>query len=236
MLSIIIPAYNDERQLFSLIGSILDQSFHNYELIIVDGGSKDKTRESARKIKKRLALSKFPIPMILKNYGRNNPQMQKNIGAALASGNVLLFITPDITLDSPNFLYAMMRILENQRFVGATCTICPKGNKARHSMSCFTSNNFLKALSKIGLPSSRPELQFVKLNPFFKARGFIGDDFTSSIYLASNVSRFGSMIYVSRMHAFSSGKRCAMAGYLNSVIMWPLCYLLHMAVASHQRS
>lgn len=44
-ISVIVPVYNGERYLHECIDSILIQSFTNFELILVDDGSKD---ESAR--------------------------------------------------------------------------------------------------------------------------------------------------------------------------------------------
>jgi glycosyltransferase involved in cell wall biosynthesis len=47
--SIIIPTYNSERALECCLGSILDQHFSEFEIIIVDGLSSDQTLEIAKK-------------------------------------------------------------------------------------------------------------------------------------------------------------------------------------------
>ena len=44
-ISIIIPAYNEEETLPSLLKSIKTQNFKDYEIIIADANSTDKTRE-----------------------------------------------------------------------------------------------------------------------------------------------------------------------------------------------
>ena len=42
-ISIVIPLYNKENCILKTIQSVLDQSYANYELIIVDDGSTDKS-------------------------------------------------------------------------------------------------------------------------------------------------------------------------------------------------
>ena len=49
MLSIIIPAYNEERYLPKLLNCIKKQTYRDYEVIVADANSKDKTRQIAKK-------------------------------------------------------------------------------------------------------------------------------------------------------------------------------------------
>ncbi len=46
-LSIIIPTYNEEEYLPKLLYSIKEQNFKDYEIIVADAGSIDKTKEIA---------------------------------------------------------------------------------------------------------------------------------------------------------------------------------------------
>jgi len=48
MLSIIIPTLNEENYLPFLLESIKNQDFKDYEIIVADAGSHDKTREIAK--------------------------------------------------------------------------------------------------------------------------------------------------------------------------------------------
>ena len=48
ILSIIIPTYNEEEYLPVLLESIKEQSFDDYEVIVADANSTDKTREIAK--------------------------------------------------------------------------------------------------------------------------------------------------------------------------------------------
>ena len=42
--SVVIPTYNREKFIKTAIDSVLNQSFEDFELLIVDDGSKDNTR------------------------------------------------------------------------------------------------------------------------------------------------------------------------------------------------
>jgi glycosyltransferase involved in cell wall biosynthesis len=85
MLSIIIPALNEENYLPFLLESIKKQSFKDYEIIIADAGSKDKTLDIARQYGCRIAPGGLPAK------GRNE-------GAKIAKGDPLLFLDADIIL------------------------------------------------------------------------------------------------------------------------------------------
>ena len=48
MISIIIPTYNSERTIKRCLDSIVEQTFADWEVLLMDGGSKDRTLEIAR--------------------------------------------------------------------------------------------------------------------------------------------------------------------------------------------
>ena len=76
--SLIIPCLNEEKYLPLLLDSIKKQNFKDYEIIIADAGSKDKTLEIAKKYDCRI------IPGGLPAKGRNE-------GAKIAKGELLFF-------------------------------------------------------------------------------------------------------------------------------------------------
>lgn len=90
MISIIIPALNEENYLPSLLKSIKKQGFRDYEIIVADAGSKDRTLEIAKKYGCKI------VPGGLPSRGRNN-------GAKVAKGEILLFLDADIILPSTSF-------------------------------------------------------------------------------------------------------------------------------------
>ncbi len=57
LISVIVPVYNAEDYLRYCIDSILQQSYTNLEVILVDDGPKDSARPSAMSIRRRTAAS-----------------------------------------------------------------------------------------------------------------------------------------------------------------------------------
>ena len=85
MISIIIPTLNEEKYLPLLLESIKKQEFSDYEIILADAGSKDKTLEIAKKYNCRIIVGGLPAK------GRNE-------GAKAARGDILFFIDADSIL------------------------------------------------------------------------------------------------------------------------------------------
>lgn len=86
MISVIIPAYNEEKALPATLRALLTQH-GKFETIVVDGGSRDRTIENA---------SLFSaVQVIGASKGR---AVQMNAGAKLATGEWLLFLHADTVL------------------------------------------------------------------------------------------------------------------------------------------
>lgn len=58
LLSVIIPAYNEQEGIRHTLESVLASTYHNIEIIVVDDGSKDKTRSVVRKYISSLTATK----------------------------------------------------------------------------------------------------------------------------------------------------------------------------------
>lgn len=58
-ITVVIAAYNSEKYLLKAIDSVLQQSYDNFELIVVDDGSTDNTRSAVKQLIEENTLAKF---------------------------------------------------------------------------------------------------------------------------------------------------------------------------------
>ena len=94
MISIIIPTLNEEKYLPLLLKSIARQKFRDYEIIVADAGSEDKTLDIAKRYNCRIVAGGLPAK------GRNE-------GAKVAKGDLLLFLDADVILPQKFFRRAV---------------------------------------------------------------------------------------------------------------------------------
>ena len=103
--SVIIPLYNKAPYVFKAIGSVLAQSFKDYELIIVDDGSKDDSAEIALE-----AIEGHANCRLIKQENAG-VSMARNNGVAVSQGLYLCFLDADDWWE-PTFLEEMLKLIE----------------------------------------------------------------------------------------------------------------------------
>lgn len=84
--SIIIPTFNRVESLKEAVESVLNQTYQNFELLVVDDGSEDGTREYAAKLGRR-------IKYIFKKNG--GPGSARNRGIRESKGRFVAFLDSD---------------------------------------------------------------------------------------------------------------------------------------------
>lgn len=108
IVSVIVPIYNVERYLCECIDSILNQSFKDFELILVDDGSPD----SCPFICDEYAKRDNRIRVIHKSNG--GLSSARNAGLELATGKYILFVDSDDFV-MPQLLSISIRKLEDSK-------------------------------------------------------------------------------------------------------------------------
>ncbi len=100
--SVIIPAYNCEQYIEQAVKSVLEQTYNDYEVIVIDDGSTDKTKQ---------VLTPY-LDVIQYVYQPNQGAAKaRNYGCKLAQGELLAFLDGD-DFFTPNKLAEQVKLFE----------------------------------------------------------------------------------------------------------------------------
>lgn len=135
ILSIIIPTYNEEEYLPILLESIKKQSFTDYEVIVADANSTDRTREIAEEYGCKVVDGGLPA------VGRNN-------GAKTAKGEYLLFLDSDLEL-TDDYLRDVLYEFRMEHLGIAITQMKPMSNKVEDKLFHDFANYFMISVEKI---------------------------------------------------------------------------------------
>src|SRR3972149_6804264 len=101
-LSVIIPTYNEKKSVGECLGSLAGQTYPDFEIILVDDGSTDKTLDILAGLRE-----KIPNLRIFEQLHKG-PGTARNLGAKKASGEILVFVDADMAFEK-NFLKNLVR-------------------------------------------------------------------------------------------------------------------------------
>ncbi len=115
--SIIIPAYNEEKYLPALLDSIKSQTVQPQEVIVVDAYSEDRTAA---------IVAQYGFTLL--RLRKKGPSRQRNYGAKMASSDLLLFLDADVILP-PTFLEETISEMMKENLDVASCYVRPLSSK-----------------------------------------------------------------------------------------------------------
>jgi len=157
-LSIIIPTKNEEEHLPGLFESIAKQTYRDFELIVADAGSTDRTREIAAAAGARVIEGGLPGP------GRNR-------GASVASGLLLLFLDADIVLPDERFLIAAVTEMRSRGLDVAAPDVAPMSDCRIDRLFYAFYNRYVRILEHV-FPHTPGFCMFAMRQAHEKIRGF----------------------------------------------------------------
>lgn len=199
-LSIIIITKNEEKNLSLLLESIKRQNFSDYEIIVADAGSTDKTREIAMSFGARVVEGGMPGP------GRNR-------GAAAAKGEMLLFLDADVVLFKEDFLKKALDEIKYNNFCISAPLYDFYNARAMDKIVSSCWNAWMIFIAKIS-PSAAGSCIFASKAVHDKIGGFdekivLGED-TDYVYRANKICRFG---VIKSTRVKNSPRRLRQEGY-----------------------
>lgn len=200
MLSIIIPTLNEENYLPFLLESIKKQKIQDYEIIVADNNSKDRTVEIARVFGCKV------VPGGLPAKGRNE-------GAKVAQGDLLLFLDADVVLPDGS-LEKLLKEFQERKLSVASCLVGPR----EKSFILKIIYHLIYNLTVSAIEKFRPcALSFILIKRTLheKIGGF--DEkikFGEDVDYVRRASKFGAFAYLKSNKILVSGRRFYQDGWL----------------------
>lgn len=168
--SVIIPTYNEEKHIGECLESLLKQTHRDMEIIVVDDGSSDRTRD----------IISSPITLLRQKH--LGPGAARNLGAKEAKGEILVFVDADMTFDK-SFIkklvdpivkgkvkgtFSKEEYVSNWENVWARCWSINEGwmEKRRHPKDYPNKQKVFRAILKS---------EFDQVNGFDPSRGYVDD-------------------------------------------------------------
>ncbi len=135
LITVIMPCYNTERYINQAIESILNQTYKNFELIVIDDGSNDKTYDLAREYERKDNRVK-----VLKNKNSKGIAGAMNTGLDLAKGKYITRMDSD-DLSKPERLMKQYKFLcENKEYNACSVNIYAIDKKGKRKSETLFKN------------------------------------------------------------------------------------------------
>lgn len=143
LVSVIIPAFNSEKYIADAIDSILEQTYKNLEIIIVDDGSTDNTAETVRRYISIQTTDHRPQTIRYIYQENKGPAAARNRGIKEAKGEYIAFLdSDDIWL--PEKLELQIRCFLDNNPLGFIYTGYYAIDESREVLGMGNIKNFLK--------------------------------------------------------------------------------------------
>ena len=205
-ITIIIPTLNEE----ALIGKVIAtarSSAPNAEIIVVDGGSKDKTVSIAKKGAK-----------VFVAHGRVGAA--RNTGAKNAKRELLLFLDADTYLNR-YFVERATKALADPRVVGAGGRIMPENLNPIERFMFEIFNLMIAGSFLIGKPNLAGTCVMYRKSAFEKVGGFDETRAASEDFdLCERIAKVGKVKFMYRVNTRTSKRRLSEMGILGLVADW----------------
>ncbi len=216
--SVVIPAYNEEKYIEKTLQAVLAQDYPNFEVIVVDNGSTDRTSDAVRKF--------GLVKLIYEN--KKGPNAAREAGRKISHGGFIATIDAD-TLLPVDWIRRGIKYFYDEKVVAVSGPYRFYDSNLFFKIISFivqdvffTLTNFLtQYVFKNGsvvtgggalIKSSSLE----KIGGFNTDIQFYGDDTDSAVRL----SKIGKIIYSSNFYTLSSARRFNRIGYIKTFLIY----------------
>jgi rSAM/selenodomain-associated transferase 2 len=214
-ISVIVPALNEEHVIAANIEAL--KCLAPYEIIVVDGGSDDGTRD---------ICARSGVTVLSSGRGRAR---QMNLGAEQARGDVLLFLHADTRLPA-SALSDIAESLGDSRYVGGRFDIELDGERWMLKVI----GRMISYRSRISRVGTGDQAIFVRRDIFQRMGGYLDVPLMEDIALCRALKRRGKIACL-RSRVITSARRWENDGVWRTIVRIWILKLLYLAGVSPSR-
>lgn len=198
--SVIIPALNEEVNLPQLLISLTKQAQKDFEVVVSDGKSEDRTREKALEFQNSIDLKFVECP-------KRKLTSQRNFGAKNATSDYLIFLDADYKADE-NFIAALSKALTTTDANVIIPTTIPVTKSVfwktyyMFANKCLPFALFFRKPFAVGSPICVSKIMFEKVGEYDDEIYIYEDQ-----YLVQQLFKFGAKISFSKAKLYFSIRR-----------------------------
>jgi len=173
VVDVVIPALNEEEHIALCLSSLARQTFKPRQVILVDDGSNDHTRDYARKYADSIGMELLLIQRA-KPIGKT-PTIKRQ--AREFDADVEFILDGDTVLESPNYIERAVEELYKGAGIASACgTILPLRERDRQ--------RFVQAENMRGFMQEHPKVDFVHRHGFWhRLQGGVTNLYREALYL-----------------------------------------------------
>jgi len=212
--TVVIPALNEEKTLPRCLGSISRQTFEPIEVIVVDGGSTDRTTEVAEMHGAR----------VLHQHGKG-VSAARNLGGQNARGDVVAFTDAD-TIAPEFWLERLMRHFADPNVVCAFGPVKPNDGRLRDRfMFALTSKWYPWFMHVFGFNTATGPNESFRRTAFLAIGGY---DCRLNVLedneISNRIKSQGATVFDGKAWLYSSPRRFIEEGYLKPSLKYARAY------------
>ncbi|MGQ9478926.1 MAG: glycosyltransferase [Thermoproteota archaeon] len=210
-ISIVVPTFNEEKYVDRLLKSLSNQTIprEDYEIIIVDGGSTDRTMEICREYADKIIMQETPTVGGARNDGVKHAEAE------------IVFTTDADCVVASDILERILRDFEkHSKVVMVYGVVTPLEKSLKYTFLIELNNAFVKILYRFRLYLSIGSNTAFRKKYFRMTKGFpsvgAGDDYGFSF----RMRRVGEVMLDDKLRVYFSMRRYEKYGFAKSFYEW----------------
>lgn len=213
-ISVIVPTYNEGKTIGRCLEALRNQTFKDYEIVVVDGHSKDNTVEIAKKYADKILFDEG------KGAGA-----ARNLGVRAVDSEIVAFVDGD-TIVPENWMETVDRAFK-KGIVGVGGPLFPEGGGLLDKLVFSLCADLIRRMSSaIGSHQFSGANCAYSREAFLKAGGFREDlDMLDDADLSMRMKKFGREKFEPKLYAVTSVRRSKQRGHFKTIKEYLQAYL-----------